>query len=165
MNTFIDLFDLDSNYIFSSIDKRPKYQTLMFNHTYYDDFAKGSGEGWHRDSSFMKQFKTIFYLVSVDLNNGPFKCFINNNIIFDFIFKYKRRFSDDFIKNYKFLISDPKTFISDTPGCGFSINTNLVHRGSPVISCERYAITVYSYLTDPDAAIYKLSTADLKIKS
>ncbi|MDA9120378.1 hypothetical protein N9J83_09625 [Opitutales bacterium] len=156
------LFDLDSNFIYSHTKKKPVFQTLMMNHTYYHDTAKGSGEGWHRDSCLKKQFKTIFYLVPVSSSNGPFRVFINPRKLFNIIFKFKRRFSNEFVTFFSFLLRDESLFTSTSHGHGFSINTNLIHRGSKIISGERFAITVYSYLDEPDETIFKLSNTDLK---
>ena len=155
------LFKLDSDFIYSSCQHKPVYQTLMFNNTFYNRDAKGSGEGWHRDSCLKKQFKTIFYLVPVSFNNGPFQCFVEKSLIFDFILRYKRRFSNKVISLVKLFVSPYKTFTSDVCGCGFSINTNLVHRGCPIVDGERYAITVYSYFEEPSAHIFNQATKPL----
>ena len=156
------LFDLDSNFIYSQTNKKPVFQTLMMNHTYYHNTAKGSGEGWHRDSCLKKQFKTIFYLVPVSTSNGPFRVFLNPYKIFNIIFKFKRRFSDEFVNFFSFFLRDVSVITSTSPGHGFSINTNLLHRGSKIVIGERYAITVYSYLDEPDETIFKLANTDLK---
>ena len=156
------IFKTDSDFIFDDVKIKPVYQTLMINHTYYDVNSKGSGEGWHRDSCLKMQFKTIFYLVPVSSSNGPFRVFINPHKIFNILFRYKRRFSDQFVKFFSFFLRDESVFMSSSYGHGFSINTNLIHRGSKIVSGERFAITVYSYLDEPDETIYKLANTDLK---
>jgi hypothetical protein len=157
------ILSLDARFIFNNENRKPIYQTLMFNHTYFDLNAKGSGEGWHRDSCLQKQYKTIFYLVPVTINNGPFRVFLKPNIFFNSLFKYKRRFSDRFVNLFYFFLGSVKVFTSSTAGLGFSINTNLLHRGTKIVSGERYAITVYSYLDHPDENIYKLASTDLSL--
>ena len=156
------IFKIDSDFIFDDAKIKPVYQTLMVNHTYYDINSKGSGEGWHRDSCLKKQYKTIFYLVPVSSSNGPFRVFINPHKTFNILFRFKRRFSDKFINFFSFLLRDVSVFTSTSHGHGFSINTNLIHRGSKIVCGERYAITVYSYLHHPDETIYKFANNDLK---
>jgi len=157
-----EMFDLDADYIRESCGLDVKYQTLMVNHTFMEPGALGSGEGWHRDSVRSKQFKTIFYLVPVNLDNGPFRIFLNKSFILDFVFWFKRRLSDDIVNFAGRFGIKPKIITSDTAGFGFSANTNQIHRGSTITNGERYAVTVYSYLKEPDKGIYELATGELK---
>lgn len=154
------IFNLDSEFIHKSCNIKPVFQTLMMNHTAFDKKAKGSGEGWHRDSCIKKQFKTIFYLVAVNSKNGPFMVYDKFNIL-NFLFKYKRRFSDSFIRMFSPILPEPTVFTSENRGFGFSINTNLLHRGAKIFEGERYAITVYSYLDHPSDHVYNLSKSTL----
>lgn len=153
-------FNLDSEFIYKSSNKKPIFQTLMMNHTTFDRKAKGSGEGWHRDSCIKMQFKTIFYLVPVNTKNGPFMVYDKYNI-FEILFKYKRRFSDNLICMFSSILPEPTVFTSENRGFGFSINTNLLHRGAKILEGERYAITVYSYLDHPPEQVYNLSKSTL----
>ena len=107
----------------------------------------GSGGGWHRDSYFKKQMKTIFYLTKVGPDNGPFSYLEPSFINFNRYFPFKRRLSKNIDKKLRFC-SKKKLIISEEPGFGFSIVTNYIHRGLPIKTGVRYAITVYSNLYD-----------------
>lgn len=41
----------------------------------------GSGEGWHRDSVYRIQYKSIVYLTDVNENNGPFEYILGSHKI------------------------------------------------------------------------------------
>lgn len=155
------LFALDAQYIKDSCGRNVRYQTLMANHTFMEDGALGSGEGWHRDSVMSRQFKTIFYLVPVNEDNGPFRIFTNKSLIMDYGFRMKRRLSDFSVRCAELLGAKKEILLSDKAGFGFSSNTNKVHRGSKILKGERYAITVYSYLDSPDENVFKLANSDL----
>ena len=55
----------------------------------------------------------------------------------------KTRLSDNADKKLNFC-SNKISITSEKPGLGFSIISNYIHRGIPLISGVRYAVTVYS---------------------
>ena len=120
----------------------------MANKVVFSKKNEGSGAGWHKDS-YGKQFKSIIYLNDVENNNGPFQLVKNSNNLFNVlktsIFLNKSypntRFENVEIqkifnsKNLETLIGKAGTLIFFDP--------SLIHRGAPLISSQRYAITNY----------------------
>lgn len=140
-------FDIDTKSSIKFFQKKPLYQTLMVNKTFVapeKKFNSGSGGGWHRDSYFQNQLKTIFYLTKVSIENGPFTFLEPKLKIFSRFYPTKTRLSNDADKKLDFC-SNKISIISDRPGLGFSIISNYIHRGIPLINGVRYAITVYSF--------------------
>lgn len=125
---------------------------VMANRTSYKKKNNGSGNGWHRDGINF-QYKTILYLSNVNTKNGAFQiieksnkkneiikfCFFNN------LNPFNTRISDKIIKknlkNKNFRI---KSFIGKE-GTLLLIDTSSIHRGAPLKSGKRYAITNYYY--------------------
>ena len=115
---------------------------------------KGSGTGWHRDSPFSHQFKTILYLSDVTDNNGPFqylpKSHKFNNVlkISGFLQKplNEDRFTDAEISGLikQGIIDEPITFCANQ-GTLLLVDTRGLHRGKPLLSNSRYALTSYNY--------------------
>ncbi|MCA8959704.1 MAG: phytanoyl-CoA dioxygenase family protein [Planctomycetes bacterium] len=116
----------------------------------------GSGGGWHRDS-FALQVKAIAYLSDVDEDHGPFQFITGtaqlSNIIRDiwqagFAFRQTRLDHESVMK-----IGEryPETFRTLTAPAGTVIlaDTRGIHRGMPIRSGSRYALTNY-YFTRPD---------------
>ncbi len=124
----------------------------MANMTKFTDGNKGSGSGWHRDGLNF-QFKSILYLSDVNLSNGPFEIIENSKdrreiikfSIDNNINPIETRFSNYLIqkkiKNKKFKL---KTLIG-RKGTLILVDTSCIHRGRPVKSGIRYAITNYYY--------------------
>mgnify|MGYP001364327914 CR=1 FL=1 len=146
-NTANLFFNIDTNSSLKFFKKKPLYQTLMVNKTFVASekkFNSGSGGGWHRDSYFQKQLKTIFYLTKVNIENGPFTFLEPKLKFFSRFYPMKTRLSSDADKKLDFC-SNKISITSDKPGLGFSIISNYIHRGIPLKSGVRYAITVYSF--------------------
>jgi len=119
------------------------------------DFSEGnlgSGEGWHRDS-FVAQFKAILYLTDVNHDNGPFQLIKRSEklpvLIRDVIrerFGYsQKRFADYQIQ--QLVQRDPARLVTFTGSAGTLIlaNTSAIHRGSPIRTATRYALTNYYF--------------------
>ena len=138
-------FDIDTKSSIKFFKKKPLYQTLMVNKTFVssDKLGSGSGGGWHRDSYFKKQHKTIFYLTKVNIENGPFTYLEPKLKIFSRFYPMKTRLSANADKKLNFC-SNKISITSEKPGLGFSIISNYIHKGIPVINGVRYAVTVYS---------------------
>lgn len=112
----------------------------------------GSGGGWHRDSPFMHQFKTIVYLSDVDINSGPFE-YIPGTHKYSNILKYSKflnlsvdsfRFSESQILSLteSKVLPEPVKFLANK-GTIIFVNTRGLHRGMPIIDGDRVAITNY----------------------
>ena len=139
-------FDIDTKSSLNFFKKKPLHQTLMVNKTFVppNKLGTGSGDGWHRDSYFKKQLKTIFYLTKVNIENGPFTYLEPKLKIFSRLYPIKSRLSADADKKLNFC-SNKVSITSAKPGLGFSIISNYIHKVIPVITGVRYAITVYSF--------------------
>lgn len=113
--------------------------------------SRGSGGGWHRDSPFSHQFKAIIYLNNVQETSGPFEYIVGSHKSLNKwqYFSVKRlaqtRYGDSEIDyNAKHEI---ETFVAPL-GSAIFVDTRGAHRGKPIQSGNRYAITFYFY-TNP----------------
>jgi len=114
----------------------------------------GSGGGWHRDTPHeSKQFKAILYLTDVSMENDPFQYVdgtqhelsLYRNIWKHHIKYGQHRFEDDEVKN---ILKDSYyglTEFSGNSGTLILVNTFGLHRGVPIESGVRYALTNYYY--------------------
>ncbi|HMH64665.1 MAG TPA: phytanoyl-CoA dioxygenase family protein [Rhizomicrobium sp.] len=112
----------------------------------------GSGNGWHRDAHGF-QFKAILYLNDTSLANGPFQYLVGSHTLW--------RAAADAVRAG---LSDPRqTRFTDaeiarlaehgieqralpaSAGTLLLVNTAGIHRGMPLQTGERYALTNYYY--------------------
>ena len=111
----------------------------------YVEGNKGSGGGWHRDSPFAHQFKTIFYLTDVESSNGPFQYIKTSHLsrykIKNFNFS-KFRFSEEDVSNMK---GGELVECVAPAGSACVANTRIIHRGKPIEAGHRYALTIYFF--------------------
>lgn len=114
----------------------------------------GSGGGWHRDRVNDRQLKSILYLTDVGRENGPFQYLINtqlNKSIYDTIRNNNIRYNqnrfteaeiEDIIKTNKY----PSQILNGSKGTLVIVDTSGIHRGMPIQSGERYALTNYYFV-------------------
>jgi len=121
------------------------YMTLA-GHTQYTAQNLGSGGGWHRDSAFSKQFKAIVYLNDVSIENGPFQICTSSNSYTHAIQHINLadptnhcRYSPAVIDEAKF----KQQIITAKAGSVILVDTMGIHRGSPILKGERFALTNY----------------------
>ena len=118
---------------------------------------EGSGGGWHRDRADYRQTKAILYLTDVELNNGPFQyisgshrslSYLSDQVRYGFKTEQKR-FSNAEIE--KMVENSPEKLLTFTAKAGTVIFTNTrgIHRGVPITSDERYALTNYYWVDFP----------------
>ncbi|QQR90848.1 MAG: phytanoyl-CoA dioxygenase family protein [Myxococcales bacterium] len=110
----------------------------------------GSGEGWHRDS-FPPQVKAILFLTDVTIENGPFQLIRDSagfkQLIADTwtarLGHYQHRFTDEQVQ--RLVKQSPERLMTFTARAGtlVLVNTGAIHRGSPIRSGTRYALTNY----------------------
>ena len=125
---------------------------VMANQVTFKKNNLGSGGGWHRDS-FKKQFKAILYLNDVSLKNGPFELIPNSsdlNFQYNMIFKFNRdiknnRFTNSEIEKILKYTKSKSTKITGKAGTLILVDTSTIHRGNPLKSSSRLALTNYMY--------------------
>lgn len=112
---------------------------------------EGSGNGWHRDS-FAPQFKAMIYLSDVEQSNGPFEYYPKSNStkhiksLNKFLKQKKlsKRYDHDSIVAFSNEFNErPKQFTAKAGSIIFFDSSGL-HRGFPILSGDRYALTIYS---------------------
>lgn len=112
--------------------------------------SKGSGEGWHKDSSF-RQFKAFLYLNDVDESCGPLELIANSHRLEDYVSDIRSggltfrelRITEAQIE--AILSRDPSRLRTLTGKAGTLIlaDTASIHRGRPPEGGTRYALTNY----------------------
>lgn len=113
----------------------------------------GSGQGWHRDS-YSRQFKAMLYLTDVCADSGPFEYIIGSHrygkIIQEIMVKKRNgqsishsRFTQDDIDLLKSSLSMDSIKYDAKKGTVILFDSRGIHRGSPINSGSRYALTNY----------------------
>lgn len=114
----------------------------------------GSGGGWHRDSVYKIQYKSIAYLTDVNEDNGPFEYLLgtqNKKSIYQSILKnhynaHQNRMTASQIKDF---LETNKQYQSKIftakKGSLILVDTSGIHRGMPIRSGKRYALTNYFF--------------------
>ena len=111
--------------------------------------SRGSGEGWHKDSSF-RQFKAFVYLNDVNADNGPFQLIHASHALSDYLHDMRigglsfrhLRISDDQVNRIVGDTNRLKT-LTGARGTLLLVDTAAIHRGCPPIRGTRYALTNY----------------------
>lgn len=116
----------------------------------YKENNLGSGGGWHRDTPFKKQFKSIVYLSDVSGNNGPFEYILGthkNESYFNFLNKgidtSKYRFSEKELEKIEKAKDYQIQQFTAKKGTLILVDTSGIHRGMPIQEGNRYALTNY----------------------
>jgi len=140
------------------------YLTTLCSNIKFVKNNKGSGGGWHRDRTFYKYrySKILTYLNEVDEINGPFQ-YLEKSHLFKNIIKanniLKVKYSDKWFTNEQVINVSEKiglkiaTIIAE-PGDLIIFDGTGIHRGKPLESGERYALTNY-YRFDPEEKSHK----------
>jgi len=117
----------------------------------------GSGQGWHRDSAAYTQTKYMVYLSDVGSDNGPFQYVRGSHRseqILRAIFAYgyaanQFRFTDEEISRLTTAeLGRLQTFTAPA-GTAIVFDSRGLHRGMPIASGDRYAITTYLWFDRP----------------
>lgn len=112
----------------------------------------GSGNGWHRDAHGF-QFKAILYLSDTGIENGPFQYLAGSHTIRRAVTDtlaagltdpLQTRFTDAEIARLTARGTEQRAFPARA-GTLLLVNTAGIHRGMPLKSGERYALTNYYY--------------------
>ena len=135
------------------------FLTTLCSNIKFMENSKGSGGGWHRDRTFYKYkyTKILTYLNRVDEKNGPFQ-YLEKSHLFKNIVKannvLKIEYSDKWFTNEQVKKISEKTGLKIVtliakPGDLIVFDGTGIHRGKPLESGERYALTNY-YRFDPE---------------
>jgi len=118
----------------------------------YSPGNAGSGEGWHRDS-FVVQFKAILYLTDVDADSGPFQFVLGSSkfrTLASDILRARLGFSQNRVSEAqieRLVAAEPERLRTFTAPAGtlILVDTSGIHRGKPIASGNRYALTNYYF--------------------
>lgn len=111
----------------------------------------GSGGGWHRDSPFRTQFKTLCYLNKVTSVGGPFQVIKGSHRLAAIIKASVKsllkvgvyRFSEETINEYLNGTNSVAVDILGDEGDFFAVDTKAIHRGKPIEEGTRYVLFWY----------------------
>lgn len=123
----------------------------MFGNLEYRDKNRGSGGGWHRDSLHRRQLKVMIYLSEVAQTSGPFEYVIGSHKIksklaLEFSRGFgKFRYSSDEINSYVRENAKLITRCISGPGTVVIFDSSGLHRGMPIRSGTRMALTKYMF--------------------
>ena len=112
----------------------------------------GSGGPWHRDSMF-RQFKSMIYLSDVDEDNGPFQIVKGSHKLKEILSDTRSGKLDAMESSFKqetvekLLKNNPEKLVSITAKAGsvVLVDTSAIHRGIPLNTGIRYALTNYFF--------------------
>ena len=122
----------------------------MFNEVLTKPGSLGSGEGWHKDSSF-RQIKAFLYLSDVGSDDAPFQLIAKSHKVRNYL-KHMRwgemQFRELRISNSqidKILRKEGHRLVTFKGSAGTLIlaDTAAIHRGKPPNGGKRYALTNY----------------------
>ena len=112
----------------------------------------GSGGTWHRDS-YNRQFKSLIYLNDVTEENGPFQIIADSHKSEQIRIDKKIASLEEMQSSFphktiqKIIDDDPsrlRTLIGKA-GTMILVDTSAIHRGTPLQSGNRYALTNYFF--------------------
>ena len=122
----------------------------MFKEVLTKPDSLGSGEGWHKDSSF-RQIKAFLYLADVGEKDAPFQLLAKSHKLWGYL-KHMRwgnmQFRELRLSNpqmQRILKKEADRLITFTGKAGTLIiaDTAAIHRGKPAEGGKRYALTNY----------------------
>jgi hypothetical protein len=133
------------------ISRNSLYQTKMAAKMIYSEKNIGSGGGWHRDTVNIRQLKFILYLSDVSDKNGCFQFISKSHSIKNKFETAKCLNSKNLLQRYStsdvdFLIDKLKLEVKNLvgkKGTLIVVDTSGLHRGKPMSSGSRYAVTNY----------------------
>lgn len=144
---------------------------LMSNVVKSSSSGLGSGGGWHRDSPYRHQFKAFLFLTDVTNNSGPLS-YIKSTNRTSFIRRIHDRlgvsesiyrYSDEQIDSVLQMPDLVADNVLCTAGSLVLADTRGIHRGTPVISGQRVALTTYFFdKSIPASFAAKIKTGSTK---
>jgi hypothetical protein len=111
----------------------------------------GSGGGWHRDMIFGRQLKSIAYFSDVTPESGPFQFLSNthqDSSILETVQKcgigaFQNRLSEEEVAKIQAIAHYENLTFTGKAGTLIIVETTSIHRGMPIKSGSRYALTNY----------------------
>ena len=131
---------------------------IMANRVAFKPGNEGSGGGWHRDSVNRRQLKLMVYLTDVDIENGPFEYISKSHKVESKLFRglfYKNNRRIEMLSQNE--LSKRRTFVGKA-GMAIVFDSSGIHRGRPVLSESRTAITYYTFTNEIPSHIKSLMT-------
>jgi hypothetical protein len=127
----------------------------MANKVIYQADNLGSGGGWHRDTIHQRQFKSILYLSDVEEEQGAFQYLPGTHSLispFQVIWEHDQdyghtRFTEEEIESIFEDGTQTCKTLTGKAGTMILVDTSGIHRGRPIKSGTRYALTNYIYAT------------------
>lgn len=120
----------------------------------YTENNLGSGQGWHRDSAVVHQFKAILYLSDTGPKQGPFQYYKHSGNIWD-MYRLESltgiSIDDSRLEDKQAQFEQAGMNMQEfcaPAGTLLIVNTRGIHRGKPIEQGCRYALTNY-YWTYP----------------
>lgn len=150
---FADLFENELLKVIYKkyIDKFTLHKFIMSNKVLYKENNAGSGGGWHRDVINRRQLKFICYLNDVDEENGCFQYIPHTHKISEKmktnklmglksgVYRYSNKKIEKLLEKSAYKCISLKA----SRGTLIIVDTSGIHRGSPMKSGKRYAVTQY----------------------
>lgn len=142
----------------------------MANHLIPKAGNKGSGGGWHRDSPRRKQTKAIVYLTDVNNTNGPFQYIKGTHKPFD-VLKHRllghlelnqKRITEEEVRSILKSSRYSVTEVTGKAGDLVLVDTRGIHRGKPIETGERIALTNYYWKSEEPLEHFRQVALDPK---
>jgi hypothetical protein len=111
-----------------------------------------SGGGWHRDS-FLSQFKAMLYLTDVNSENGPFQLLPGSHKLRNVmraihkggLRHWQDRLCDKEVEKVEGTLGIKRKTFTGKAGTLILFNSTCIHRGKPIETGERSALTNYYF--------------------
>lgn len=132
------------------VNKQQTYCAFTLGNWLLSGESGSSGNGWHRDS-FFSQYKALLYLTDVTEDNGPFELLPRSHRLKNIIHGIEKaglsymqnRISDIEVQRLEELLKFSRKPLIGNAGTLVLFNSTLIHRGRPIKSGERLALTNY----------------------
>ena len=111
-----------------------------------------SGGGWHRDA-FLSQFKAMLYLTDVNSENGPFQLLPGSHKLRNVmraihkggLRHWQDRLFDKEVERVEATLGIKRKTFTGKAGTLILFNSTCIHRGKPIETGERSALTNYYF--------------------
>ncbi|MBL8954855.1 MAG: phytanoyl-CoA dioxygenase family protein [Myxococcaceae bacterium] len=135
----------------------------MAGHLRPTDGNLGSGGGWHRDTAAEHQFKALVYLTDTTEQTGAFQYVPGSHRLRSLVRGIvtagahfgQHRFEDAEVARICAAAgTEPRTF-AGAAGTLLLVDSSGIHRGMPIATGERYALTTYYFSPEQVASCWR----------